>query len=88
MLHGESMQMLLGYLDKVTEYLSQCLKNMEFVEEIREKYPKEFDLINWAQELLLELFYALKDLDSQLMQRNLDIALELEEKGNFEISLK
>ena len=88
MLCGESMQMLLGYLDKATEYLSQCLKNMEFVEEIREKYPKEFDLINWAQELLLELFYALKDLDSQLMQRNLDIALELEEKGNFEISLK
>ena len=88
MLCGESMQMLLGYLDKATEYLSQCLKNMEFVEEIREKYSKEFDLINWAQELLLELFYALKDLDSQLMQRNLDIALELEEKRNFEISLK
>ena len=88
MLCGESMQMLLGYLDRATEYLSQCLKNMEFVEEIREKYPKEFDLINWAQELLLELFYALKDLDSQLMQRNLDIALELEEKRNFEISLK
>jgi len=88
MLCGESMQMLLGYLDKATEYLSQCLKNMEFVEEIREKYPKEFDFINWAQELLLELFYALKDLDNQLMQRNLDIALELEEKRNFEISLK
>ena len=88
MLHGESMQMLLGYLDRATEYLSQCLKNMEFVEEIREKYPKEFDFINWAQELLLELFYALKDLDSQLMPRNLDIALELEEKRNFEIGLK
>ena len=88
MLHGESMQMLLGYLDKATEYLSQCLQNMEFVEEIREKYPKEFDLINWAQELLLGLFYALKDLDSQLIRRSLDIALELEEKRNFEISLK
>jgi len=82
------MHMILSILDKATEWISECLKNDKFVEELKTKYPDEYDKINWAQELLLHLFYALKDFDKQLIKWNLDIALEAVEKRNFELNYR
>ena len=77
------MQMLLPMLDKASDYLSECLKNNEFVREVRAKYPSEFAKINWCQELILELFYLITDTDKALITLNPNVAVE---HTNFEMN--
>ena len=69
--------MLLPLLDKVSEYLSACLKNNKFVENAGHKYPEVLDNLDSAQEIILELFYKLKDLDADLLVRNIDLAKDV-----------
>jgi hypothetical protein len=64
--------MLTIALEKCTEWLSEILKNEEFLEKIQE-VPAVFERINFVQELLLELHYRLKKVDYELLLRNLDI---------------
>lgn len=66
------MLMLTIALEKCTEWLSEILKNEEFLEKIQE-VPAVFERINFVQELLLELHYRLKKVDYELLLRNLDI---------------
>ena len=75
--------MLLPILDKASDYLSECLKNNDFTKEISSKFPQEFAKINWAQELILELFYHIKDADQTLILLNYDVAVE---HANFEMN--
>jgi len=77
------MRMLLPMLDKASEYLSLILQNDQLVELLRKEYPEEFNRINWCQEIILELFYTIKDMDKNLLKRNIDIAME---KQNLEIN--
>ena len=69
-------------LNKATEYLSECLKNEAFVKAVVREYPEVFNNINWAQDILLTLFYKLKELDKELMIGDLEIAREAD---NLEI---
>ena len=79
------MQMLLPILDKASDYLSECLKNNEFAREISSKFPQEFAKINWCQELILELFYHVKDADCALLKLNPDVAMQ---NTNFEMNAR
>ena len=74
--------MLLPMLNKATEYLGECLKNEAFVKAVVREYPEVFNNINWAQDILLTLFYKLKELDKELMIGDLEIAREAD---NLEI---
>jgi len=75
------MRMLLPMLDKASQYLSSILKNDNLVQLLRKHFPKEFNYLNWSNEILLELFYSLCDWDKMIIQRNMDIALESENQS-------
>ena len=77
------MRMLLPMLDKASEYISLILQNDDLVKLLRKQFPNEFNYLNWSNEILLELFYTIKDMDKNLLERNIDIAME---KQNLEIN--
>jgi len=68
-------------LDKASKYISLILQNDDLVKLLRKQFPKEFNCLNWSNEILLELFYSLCDWDKERIQRNLDIALQGESQS-------
>ena len=79
------MRMLLPMLDKASEYISLILQNDDLVKLLRKQFPNEFNYLNWSNEILLELFYSIKDTDENLLKRNIDIAMENE---NIELNYR
>ena len=79
------MKMLLPMLNKASEYISLILQNDNLVKLLRRQFPKEFNYLNWSNEILLELFYTIKDMDKNLLKRNIDIAMENE---NIELNYR
>ena len=72
-------------LNKASEYISLILQNDNLVKLLRRQFPKEFNYLNWSNEILLELFYTIKDMDKNLLKRNIDIAMENE---NIELNYR